>query len=136
MSIIIAGRKFWTVIIIISIIFLNACDPSRVILFNNSMKSDMLVCGSKKIELLIKKGMSGSDMLIVNGVSQQDTFGIKRFFINGNDLSGEVQKEDGSNLFYVKGVRFNKSDTLKVLFLFNNCEFERNYLLGNTKNLR
>ncbi len=136
MSIIIAGRKFWTVIIIISIIFLNACDPSRVILFNNSMKSGMLVCGSKKIELLIKKGMSGSDMLMVNGVSQQDTFEIKRFFINENDLSGEVQKEDGSNIFYVKGVRFNKSDTLKVLFLFNNCEFERNYLLGNTKNLR
>jgi len=123
-------NKRHLVIIIIFISTILSCDPPRMVLYNNN-QYDTFACGDKQLKLYFKKGLSSSDNVHII-LSENDTFQLYSFIQNNKEIKTNIHRN--KNVILIEGYRlkFIEGDTVKLSFLFNQCEFEEEYVLGRT----
>lgn len=116
---------------IIMVISLLSCDPPRIVVFNNGTQYDTIVCSDKQCKLYFKKGLSSSDNILIT-LSEGDTFLLHSFVQNNKEMEMNVHREQYGVLIEGNDLRFVQGDTIYLSFLYNQCEFTKEFVLGKT----
>jgi len=116
-------------------LFFIACDPPKRILFNDNKVEDQFSCQGKPGKVSFKKGLSANDYIVVT-IPENDKIELKSFRYNGKEMPIDIQQEKTVFLLSAKNLKFSQGDELRIIFLYNGCSINREYVLKKKVSIR
>lgn len=126
------NTKHLKIYIIFSLFLLISCDPPRNFLLNNKKYYDEMLCNDKKTFIFIRVSLMINKSIIT--FKSKENLKFKKLYINNNETKFDISNyEDYFHINFKHN--YNIGDTIVIDFDVNNCNFKKEYIISNPKNV-